>query len=172
MKKLLFLIGFLILTGFAVRTQTESEEYSVKAVFIYNFTKFIDWTSYNSGDEFIIGILETSPILNPLTEIAKTKKVNDKKIVIRQYNNLEDIGFCHILFIPQNSSISLDEILKKASTHGVLIISEKQEYCKKGTAINFVMINNKLKFEANVGVIKSAGLTASSQLLKLAIIVN
>lgn len=172
MKKLLFFIAFLSLTGFSSENQSETEEYSVKAVFIYNFTKFIDWTSYNSGDEFIIGIIDSSPIYSPLNELAKTKTVNDKKIVVKQFNKVEDISFCHILFIPQNTAISLDEILKKAASNGVLIISEKQEYCKKGTAINFVIIDNKLKFEANVAAIKSAGLTASSQLLKLAIIVN
>jgi hypothetical protein len=76
------------------------------------------------------------------------------------------------LFISQNSSIPLDDILAKTTGKGILIISEQDGYAELGTAINFVIVNRKLKFEANVKAINAAGLTASSQLLKLAIIIK
>jgi hypothetical protein len=66
----------------------------------------------------------------------------------------------------------LEDILEKTSGKGTLIISEKNGYAVQGAGINFVIIKQKLKFEANVKALNAAGLTASSQLLKLAIIIK
>lgn len=167
----LFLLFFL-LGSFRFPAGETIEEYSIKAAFIYKFTNYIDWNSHLPGNEFVIGIIGPSPINKALVEIAKTKTVKDKKITIRQYNNPEDIGPCHILFISQKDSHTLDEILAYTSAKGTLTISEKEGYAALGTEINFILADNKLKFEANPKAINAAGLTASSQLLKLAIIVN
>ena len=98
--------------------------------------------------------------------------IKNKKIVIRQYDSPKDIGPCHILFIPQENSYPLSEILAKVPDKGTLIISEKPGCAALGTGINFFLADNKVKFEANPKAISGAGLTASSQLLKLAIIVK
>ena len=159
--------------SFGVHQQKDkASEYNLKAAFIYNFTKYIDWKAAPTDNEFIIGIMGASPINDPLVEIVKTETVDNKKITIKHFNKPSDISFCHILFISQNTSASLDDILTKTSNKGMLVISEQDGYAEQGSAINFVIVNNKLKFEANVKAINSAGLTASSQLLKLAIIIN
>jgi hypothetical protein len=149
----------------------KAEEYNLKAAFIYNFTKYVEWSAASTSNEFVIGIIGSSLINDPLVEIVKTETVNDKKIIIRQFSKPEDISFCHILFIPQKTTFPLDEILAKTSK-GTLVVSEKNGYASQGTALNFVIVGNKLKFEANVKAINAAGLTASSQLLKLAIIIK
>jgi len=149
--------------------QTEQAESALKAVFIYNFTKYIDWN--NVGNDFIIGVVGSSPIEGALNEIARTNSIKNKRIVIRRFAKPEDIRFCQILFIPQKCSYSLSSILNHID-RGVLTISEEEGYGRQGTALNFVIINDKLKFEANLKAIDEAGLKASSQLLKLAIIVN
>jgi hypothetical protein len=150
----------------------KASEYNLKAAFIYNFTRYIEWKDESEENEFIIGVIGTSPINNPLGEIVKTETVDNKKITIKRFNKPADISFCHILFISQNAGIALDDILAKTSGKGMLIVSEQNGYAEQGTAINFVVVNSKLKFEANVKAINSAGLTASSQLLKLAIIIK
>ncbi|MCW3127457.1 MAG: putative transrane protein [Bacteroidetes bacterium] len=167
----LFLL-LLLSCSFATPAQEEDEEYNLKAAFIYKFTNYIEWGAPSSDHEFVIGIVGSSPISKQLIEIAKTKTVKNKKIVIRQFNKLEDIGPCQILFIPQKTPIRLDDILAKTAGKGTLIISEKAGYAKKGTGINFIEVDNNLKFEANAKGISAAGLKASSQLLKLAIIVD
>jgi hypothetical protein len=162
---------FFITRSFSISGQKDkASEYNLKAAFIYNFTRYIEWKEGSDENEFIIGIIGTSPINDPLAEIVKTETVDNKKITIKRFSKPADIGFCHILFISQNAGVALDDILAKTSGKGTLIISEQNGYAEQGTAINFVIINRKLKFEANVKAINSAGLTASSQLLKLAII--
>ena len=167
----LFFISFLV-CSFTMPIQEEDEEYNIKAAFIYKFTNYIEWDSLIPGNEFVIGVVGSSPIKNQLNEIARTKTVNDKKIIIRQFNKSEEIVPCHILFIPQKTTLHLDDILAKAGAKGMLTISEKAGYAAKGTDINFIEVDNKLRFEANPKAINAAGLKASSQLLKLAIIVD
>lgn len=147
-------------------------EYNLKAAFIYNFTKYIEWNGTSSERDFIIGIIGASPISTPLAEIVKTETVDGKKITLKQFTSASDISFCHILFISRNANASLPDILAKTIDKGTLIVSEQEKYARAGAAINFVILNSKLKFQANVNAIKEAGLTASSQLLKLAIIVK
>ncbi|HXH18955.1 MAG TPA: YfiR family protein [Chitinophagales bacterium] len=171
MKKIFCYSVTLLLAAFSLSPQTEAEEYILKAAFIFNFTKFIDWNATDTDDEFIIGIIGSAAIVPPLSEIAATKTVNGKKIKILHFEKPEDIVHCQILFISRNNYYPLGDILSKVP-RGTLTISEKQGSALRGTAINFITVNNKLKFEANIKAIDSAGLTASSQLLKLAVIVD
>ena len=170
LKRFLFVILLLTLYPSLAWCQTKEEEYNLKAAFVYNFTKYINWPP-TVEDEFIIGIVGPSPIEGPLQEIARTKTVNDKKIVIKTFDKPEDITFCNILYIAKNSSISLYSILSKIG-YGTLTISEEEGYAQQGTAFNFVLVKDKLRFESNIRALNSARLKASSQLLKLAIIVE
>ena len=171
LKRFLFIVLIFTLGQSYVLCQSKEEEYNLKAAFVYNFTKYINWGNYTPENEFVIGIIGTSPIYEPLQEIAKTKTVNDKKITILRFDKIEDISFCNILYIPKNTSIPLYSILTKVS-HGTLTISEEEGYAQQGTAFNFVLVKDKLRFESNIQALNSTGLKASSQLLKLAIIVD
>ena len=151
--------------------QSEVEEYNLKAAFVYNFTRYINWGPFAPENEFVIGIVGQSPIYEPLQEIAKTKTINDKKILIKTFNTPHDITSCNIIYISRNSPFPLDTILAKINS-GILTISEEKDYARLGTAFNFVLVKDKLRFESNIRALNSTGLKVSSQLLKLAIIVN
>jgi hypothetical protein len=155
----------------AVLAQTSDQESNLKAAFIYNFTKYIDWGKNNDKRVFVIGILGDSPIANSLEQIAKDNTVNNKPIVVHILDRPSQAADCDILFISRNNRFSLNSILDRAGK-GVLTISEQPGYAEQGTAFNFIIVNNKLKFEANLKSISSAGLKAGSQLLKLAKIVE
>ena len=144
-------------------------EYRLKAAFIYNFTQYFEWEP--RSPEMVVGVLGNSPIYDQLVQIARTKSAGDKKMVVKQYSSLKDVGACNFIFIPQNCGIPLDEILSKVPK-GTLTITERPGAAAQGSAINFIIVNNKLKFESNLKTINAAGVKASSQLLKLAIIVE
>jgi hypothetical protein len=169
-NRLIFILLTLILGQSLAWCQSKEEEYNLKAAFVYNFTRYISWPA-TPENEFTIGIIGSSPIYEPLLEIAKTKSINDKKIVIKTFNKPEDISFCDILYIPRNSGSPLNSILAKIGT-GTLTISEEEGSAQQGTAFNFVLVKDKLRFESNIRALNSARLKASSQLLKLAIIVE
>lgn len=169
--KRFLLVVLLSFFGGAITAQNAVQEANLKAAFIYNFTKYIDWGKYDHGSDFVIGVAGNSPITESLNEIASQNTVDNKRISIRSIKNASEIGDCDILFIPKKSRFPLNYLLGKAGP-GVLTISEQPGFSEQGTAFNFVIINNRLKFEANLKAISSAGLKAGSQLLKLAIIVD
>jgi hypothetical protein len=169
-KTVLFFIFLLMAKG--ISAQTEAEESNLKAAFIYNFTRFIEWDSASVANEFIIGIVGPSAISKPLEEIAKARLVNNKKITIKYFTQKEEASACNLLFISKNAKVDLEDILTIVKGKNILVVGEKETYAKRGTAFNFVLVDDKLKFEANTKAIVGAGLRASAQLLKLAIIVN
>jgi hypothetical protein len=172
-KKELYILIFVFMTSqSSLGAQSEAEEYSLKAAFLYNFTSFIEWKNNSEADAFVIGIIGTSPIEGPLQEIARSKIVNNKKIIIRSFNKPEDISFCNILFISANASYPLNAILSNNHLKNTLTVTEKKNYALEGSCINFVVLEDKIKFETNLSAIENAGLKISAQLLKLAIIVN
>jgi hypothetical protein len=146
-----------------------SSEYQLKAAFIYKFTQYLEWE--NHPNEIIVGVLGNSPIYDQLVHVAISKSGSDKRITVRQFQGLRDMTPCHILFIPRKSDMPLEEILAKVP-RGTLTVTERPGCAAQGAAINFIMVNNQLKFEANLKAINAAGIKASSQLLKLAIIVG
>jgi hypothetical protein len=162
----------MFIAGYSQKRPTQAQEYDLKAAYIYNITKFIYWESTIPGNEFVIGVLGPSPIYEPLLDVVKGKTVNNKKIFVRQYTKVEDLNNCNMLFIPNNTNIPLNEILFKAKANKILTVSEKEGYGKQGTAINFVTINGKLKFEVNIKTLEALGLKASAQFLKLTIIID
>lgn len=169
LKRCFFITLFFILGGVHAIAQNREEEATLKAAFVYNFTKYIDW--FSDENNFIIGVIGTSPVYDALQEIAKTKTVKGKRILVRLFNKPEEITTCNILFISANVPYSLSSILDKTNK-GTLTISEENGFAEQGTAFNFIVVRDKLKFEANVKSINAAGLKASSQLLKLAKIVD
>lgn len=168
----LLLFPFLLLGYSFDLIQTEVEEYEAKAAFMYNFTKFVEWedNSLNNTTTFNICILGDSPIVEPLNELAANKKINNKKINIMKYRDADEITTCHILFIPENtSSENIKRSIQAVSVKNALIISEQKGDLDLGSAINFLIVNNKIKFEVNLNSLNRNNIKASSQLLKLAL---
>ena len=170
LKRFLYLV-LLCVSATALKAQTQEEESTLKALFIYNFINYIDWESGNNQSDFVIGIIGSSSVTKSLTQVVENKIAKNKKIIVRVFDKPEDIDNCQILFIPKDIPFSLHSILERVDK-GVLTVSEETGYAEQGTAFNFFVANDKLKFEANVKAISLAGLRAGSQLLKLAKIVD
>lgn len=166
-------IGFLLLFFLFLITPVKAQLYKYQAAFIYNFTKYIEWPSDNRKGDFIIGILgEDAEIISSLERMALNKKVGSQSIEITIFKNKDAIKKCHILFIPKNKSEYLSIISKKTLIHNTLIITSKEGLAKKGSAINFVVRNNKQKFELNKKNAERYNLKVSKLLERLAIIIN
>jgi hypothetical protein len=163
-------IALAVCSSFYAPTQTDSQEYILKAAFISRFTDYIDWP--NESSSFNIGILGESEIISPLNEIAKGKKIKSKNIVIKLYNDLNDVSDCQVLFVSHNYTGSLESVVSKIGTRPILIITEQKGACEKGADINFIIEEDKLRFEINLKAAYGVGFKVSSQLLQHAILIN
>jgi hypothetical protein len=173
MKKIAFiLIAVLVLSsGFKTggRVDTNSR---IKAVFILNFTKLIEWPkSYRTG-EFVVGVVGETPLYTELAKMAKVKKVANQTLSIKKFKNTDDIAKCHILYVTKNKSAEINNVIKKVKSNSTLIITEQTGLVEKGAGINFVVKNNRQKFELNKKNVEKYKLKVSSNLEALAVTVK
>jgi hypothetical protein len=144
----------------------------IKAVFVYNFTKYIEWPSAYKTGNFVIGILGSSNIFNELNNMAATKKAGSQTFEIKPFSNAAAISKCHILFVSQDYAASMKDVLAKIKGNSTLVVTEKPGLAKQGAAINFVVQDNKQKFELNKANAEKYDLKVSSNLESLAIKVD
>lgn len=152
--------------------EPNSANSKIKAIFMYNFTKYVEWPgNYHQGD-FVIGILGATSLSTELEKMSQKCKVGLQPFKIMRYNNVTEIGKCHILYIANEKSSSLSSALTKVKNHSTLIVTESEGLALKGSAINFVSVNSKQRFELSKSNAGRYGLQVSSSLNALAIMID
>jgi len=141
----------------------------IKSTYLYNFTKYIEWPSKTKQGNFIIGVLGSSNLASELNIMAATKKVGEQDLEIKIFNGLDALSKCHILYISADMASNFQAIVNKIKGQSTLLITEKPGLAKQGSAINFVVQNNKQLFELNKANAEKHELTVSSKLEQLAL---
>jgi uncharacterized protein DUF4154 len=148
-----------------------AKEYDLKAAFLYNFSKFVDWPddAFPSGtDTLTIGVLGDDPFGPALELTLAGKSVHDKRLAARRVHRLDDAAGCQMLFVSNSEEERLPQILSGLDGTGVLTVSEIPDFAARGGMIQFKMEGNKIHFDINLAAARRARLQISSQLLKLA----
>ena len=103
-----------------------AQSYKMHTVFIFSFTRYIQWPDAYNGGDFEILVLGDSPIVDELKSMAQVKKVGDRTIKVTKINNVSEIRKCNILFIPTAKSPQIAEVLAKIATQSILVVTEEQ----------------------------------------------
>jgi hypothetical protein len=159
-------------TSDSARIETSTYEYDVKAVFLYHFTRYLQWPEKVDPGEFTIVVFGESGIIAPLQEIARKKSVGSSPIVVRQCSEIGQIGRPRILFIARSAAPGIARVLELTRGTDILTVGEEEGLGARGVAVNFVNRDGTVKFEMCEKTLKEAGIQVSSQLLKLAILVG
>jgi YfiR/HmsC-like len=169
----LLMIGSVV-CSLAMGTPAQSPtagEYQVKAAFLYNFAKFVEWPSSSFSDAsapFRICVFGLDPFGQELHDITSEKTVNGRKLQVDQVADLQLARTCHILFIASSEKAQLKRILESLRGTNVLTVGDSDGFAKLGVIINFVLENNRVQFEVNHKAAEQAGLNISSKLLSVA----
>ncbi|MEO6734208.1 MAG: YfiR family protein [Ferruginibacter sp.] len=165
--------AFMVMMCLSVSGKAQQDlSYAVHANIIYRFTKYIEWPAvYNTGD-FIIGIIGNTPLYEELDEFVKSKAIGNRKISVRKMSASAKKYNCHILFIGDDAGKSLQKIVNITKGSPVLIVSEINAAASKGSCINFVVADERLKLEINKTNIESRDLNVASELLRLGTLVR
>ena len=151
-------------------------EYPLKALFLYNFGGYVEWPAdVFSSDKapFVIGVLGSAPLETTLRELAATKTIVGRKIVIEPFSSAESIQPCQILFVTRSVGPEQQRVaMEKLKNQHVLIVGESQGFTDHGGSVNFFIEANKVRFEINPESAKRHQLIISSKLLSLAKIVQ
>lgn len=167
MKKVPFIVLFLAMSSLSALAQN----YKMHSVFIYSFTRYVQWPdAYNQGD-FEILVLGDSPIINELKTLAQAKKVGDRTIKVTKIKSASEIKKCNMLFVPADKSAQITEVMDKVNSQSILVVTEEQGLGAKGSNINFIVKDGKLAFELNQAAVNKQGLKVSNELSRLAILI-
>jgi hypothetical protein len=150
-------------------------EYQVKAVFLYNFSHFVEWPPQAfsaSNIPFVIGILGGDPFGDRLDEAVRGEQIDQHPLVIRRMRNIGELGDCQILYIDRSEGARLPQILAALDHRRTLTVSDVEGASERGVMIQFTTESNRIRLRINVESARAAGLTISSKLLRPAEIVG
>ncbi len=156
-----------------------SNEYSLKAAYIYKFSQYTDWNNNAAADSFRIVILGNEEIYQSIKKIAEVYKVKDKPIAVYQYQSLARVLSDHnclerIHMIYADNSVGQDMVKKlcQSKSKSTLLIGDNEDFISDGGHISFYREDNKIKFKINTSLINNNYFKINSQLLKLGLASN
>jgi hypothetical protein len=166
--KAILLLLFCICTGNA-NAQTQAAN-NVKAVFLYNFSRFVTWPNTSPANgPFVIGILGSNPFGNYLEQVVEGETIDGQKIEIQYYNEVSEIRNCHILYINKSNAA---DIAKNLAARNILTVGDGVDFARSGGIVRFFVENNKIRLRINQRHAKAANLQISSKLLRVADVIE
>jgi hypothetical protein len=150
-------------------------ESQIKAGFVFNFTKFVEWPSDAFADPespIVLGVLGDNPITDLLIETAAGKTVNGRPVTIRRFKEGQDLRICHILFVSSSEQKRALLILEKVKAMPVLTVSETSGFAQAGGMIDFLVEGNKVRLEINLDAAARARLKISAKVIAVARLVT
>ena len=156
--------------------QPVSKEYLLKAAFLYNFTKFVEWPSSSwlePQSPIVIGVFGGNPFGSFLEETVLERRINGRVLVVRTVTSAEQARATHLLFVSKAvSAEDLAQLQGAVAGLPVLTVGESPAFARQGGMITFELQEDRIRFEINAGAAQRSGLKLSSQLLKLATVVK
>jgi hypothetical protein len=150
-------------------------EYQVKAVFLYNFSRFVEWPESAFADPkspFVVGVFGFDPFGADLDEAVRGESVRGHPLVVRRLRKTAEAADCQILFIHHSERDRLPEVLAAVDKRSTLTVSDLENGAKLGVMIRFVTQSGRIRMRINPEAARAAQLTISSNLLRSAEIVG
>jgi YfiR/HmsC-like len=151
--------------------QPKASEFQVKAAYLYNFGRFVQWPDESGADRnesFEICVLGTDPFGQALDATLAGGTIGGKSVAAKRITKPQDVDSCRILFISSSEESHLKEDLAALDKTRVLTVSDIPRFSERGGMIGFILDGNRVRFDVNLDSAQGAGLTLSSELLKVA----
>jgi hypothetical protein len=154
----------------AVAQQTHPSESQVKAVYLYNFGKFVRWQGEHAANpgSFEICVLGKDPFGPILDATVTSESIEGKKITVSRLSRIQEASQCNILFISSSEEGRLGSILSAAQHFGALTVSDIPHFAERGGMVGFVVVQGRIRFEVNLRAAEQSRITLGSELLKVA----
>jgi hypothetical protein len=171
----LVIVGILFGVSGLPAQKSKPQEYEVKATYLYNFARFVQWPSSSAAaksDSFAICVLGEDPFGRALDTIVAGESIDGKAALAKRVSKPQDAVSCRVLYISSSEDSRLKEVLAALDKSGVLTVSDIPQFSRRGGMIQFVLDGDNVRFEVNRTIAENAGLTLSSELLKVAVTVR
>jgi len=146
-------------------------ESDLKAAFLYNFTKFIEWPAEafsNDGAPVAVGVYGDEEFTQNLRSLLADKKAHNRTFIVKRLTNPQDAKTCQILFFRESETRKMGAVYDSIKRLPILTVGESDDFLDQGGMFNLLFEDKQLRFEANTAVAENAKLTISSKLLRLA----
>ncbi len=164
--RIVIILNMIIWSHYSMAQITNYKAYSI---FIYSFSKYINWPPELNEGDFVITVIGKSKVTDELILMAEKKNVGGRKIVVKQVENAAQMDFSHIVFLPEGKSTAIEEVTAKIGNKPMLIVSERDGLIRKGACISFIVLeDNSLRFEVDEDTLHTHQLKAAKSLLALA----
>jgi hypothetical protein len=161
--------------SFALAQAPVTREYQLKAAFIYNFTRFVEWPSGCFADEkapIIIGIVGNNPFGDELEKIIRGRSVYGRSLMVIYFPNSDalrpDRGALQVLFFAPGQEAAVRKLSARLRQASILTVGETELFGAAGGVVNFTLVGDNVRFDVNLKSAEASGLKVSAQLLKLA----
>jgi hypothetical protein len=164
-------MGWVAVTSVSIAEEPLASEHQVKAAFLVNFPKYVDWPSgafAETKSPIVIAVLGETPVTEEIQKVIEGRTVNGRKIILKRLASGEEPGVCHILFISAVEQRHLPEVLVKLKDASVLTVGESDNFLEDGGIINLARRDQKIALEVNLIAANKAQIKISSKLLSVA----
>ena len=164
-------VVYLLFAGSIALGQQKPSEYQVEAAYLYNFGRFVEWPAKGSSPQnssFTICVLGDDPFGHALDATLAGEMIGNQKVTARRISSPQMAADCQILFISSSEANRLNKIMEALDKNAVLTVSDIPQFSQRQGMIQFVSEENRIRFEVNLTATQRAGLTLSSELLKVA----
>jgi YfiR/HmsC-like len=151
--------------------RSKPTEYAVKAVYLYNFGKFVSWPSKAGGSNRAFGIcvLGDDPFGHDLDSTVDGETIDGQAVVVKRFASVQNAPGCDILYISVSEDKRLKQILSDLNKLPILTVSDMTKFVERGGMMQFVLEGDRVRFEVNLSSAQKVGLNLSSELLKVAV---
>lgn len=152
-----------------VGSRASQDEHQVKAAFLLNFTKYVEWpaTAFRGEAQITVALLGDRGTAQ-IAEWLEGKTAQARPLVVRRVSRPDDIGSPHVLYVGADALPLMDGALEAVSGRPVLTITEVEDRDVTGAVINLFVREGRIAFAVNLDAAASGGLQVSSKLLSLA----
>jgi hypothetical protein len=155
--------------------QQATDEYRVKAAFLYNFARYVKWPEPVFKDKdapLRIAVVGSDVFSKVLEDLLKDKKAGTRPVLTSNFATAQELGECQILYVPSSEEKNLPQIKLAYKDRSILIVGDSYAVAEQGTQIGFYLDKSKVRFAINTDAVRAAKLEVSSELLKLAKVIE
>ena len=165
---------FLPVAAFCAGAPVNRTEYQIKAAFLLNFARFVEWPMSAAGasDPLTFCVLGRDPFGGALDEALEGQSVHGRPVRVRLVADIPALPSCQAVFLPGSETYRSAEVLESLRDSSVLTVGEAKDFALRGGVINFVMQEGKVRFQINVAAAARARLKINFRLLQLAVIIG
>lgn len=147
-------------------------EHKIKAAFIYNFVRFVEWPTVTAGTPIHVGVVGTDGVVASVREALDGRSVGDRPIIVTRVSSEEESKNSDVLYVSGNNPTAAKRFVSAAQGRPVLTITECDRFLTVGSLVNFFFADDTVHFAVNAAELEHAPIKVSSQMLQFAAMVR